>query len=153
MLVQQYLPLLPELSRAAARRLATPLRVWLRSNWLYRRTLRGPLADHIVFHPWDAAPRRLEDADSFLRGRFRFYGVQVDVPDGVSCPGGGTAQSTETYAFDNETLAGTHTTLHGAVCGLQSDMKKQPFSLTLTGPPPSPIERYPLRCNDLAMSF
>jgi uncharacterized heparinase superfamily protein len=83
-LVQQYLPLLPELSRAAARRLATPLRVWWRSNWLYRRTLRGPLADHIVFHPWDAAPRRLEEADLLLRGRFRFHGVQLDVPDGVS---------------------------------------------------------------------
>jgi uncharacterized heparinase superfamily protein len=83
-LVQQYLPLLPELSRAAARHLATPLRVWWRSNWLYRRTLRGPLADHIVFHPWDAAPRRLEEADLLLRGRFRFHGVQLDVPDGVS---------------------------------------------------------------------
>ena len=84
MLVQQYLPLLPELFRAAARRLATPLRIWWRSNWLYRRTLRGPLADHIVFHPWDAAPRRLEEADLLLRGRFRFHGVQLDVPDGVS---------------------------------------------------------------------
>lgn len=84
MQAQQYLPLLPELSRAAARRLAKPLRVWWRSNWLYRRTLLGPLADHIAFHPWDAAPRRLEDADALLRGRFRFYGVQLDVPDGVS---------------------------------------------------------------------
>ena len=37
-----------------------------------------------MFHPWDAAPRRLEEADSLLRGRFRFYGVHVDVPDGVS---------------------------------------------------------------------
>ena len=84
MQAQQFLPLLPEMSRAAARRLTGPLRVWWRSNWLYRRTLRGPLADHIVFHPWDAAPRRLEDADMLLRGRFRFHGVQLDVPDGVS---------------------------------------------------------------------
>ena len=84
MQAEQFLPLLPEMSRAAARRLAAPLREWLRSNWFYRRTLRGPLADHIVFHPWDAAPRRLEDADMLLRGRFRFYGVQLDVPDGVS---------------------------------------------------------------------
>ena len=82
--MEQFLPLLPEMSRVVARRLATPARVWWRSNWLYRRTLRGPLADHIVFHPWDAAPRRLEDADALLRGRFRFHGVQVDVPDGVS---------------------------------------------------------------------
>ena len=84
MQAQQYLPLLPEMSRAAARRLARPLRVWWRGNWLYRRTLLGPLADHIAFHPWDAAPRRLEDADALLRGRFRFYGTHLDVPDGVS---------------------------------------------------------------------
>ncbi|MCV7379798.1 hypothetical protein BST11_09995 [Mycobacterium alsense] len=78
---------------------------------------------------------------------------QIDKPDGVSCPGGGTAASTETYAFDNETLAGTHTTLHGAECGLEPSMSKQPFSLALAGPPPSPAERYPLRCNDIAMCF
>jgi uncharacterized heparinase superfamily protein len=84
MRAQQLLPLLPELFRAGLRRVATPLRVWWRCNWIYRRFLRGPLADHIVFHPWDAAPRRLEDADALLRGRFRFHGVHVDVPDGVS---------------------------------------------------------------------
>ena len=78
---------------------------------------------------------------------------KVDVADGVACPGGGTAASTETYAFDDETLTGTHTTLHGAVCGLQSDMSKQPFSLALVGPPPSPINRYPLQCNDIGMCF
>ncbi len=78
------LPLLSELLRAALRRAAAPLRVWWRGNWLYRRMLRGPLADHIVFHPWDGAPRQLEEADSLLRGRFRFCGVQLDVPDGVS---------------------------------------------------------------------
>ena len=84
MRAQQLLPLLPELAKAAAFRAAAPLRVWGRRNWLYRRLLGGPLADHIVFHPWDAQPRRLEDADSLLRGRFRFHGVTVDVPDGVS---------------------------------------------------------------------
>jgi uncharacterized heparinase superfamily protein len=78
------LPLLPELLRAGARRAATPLRVGWRRGWIYRRLLAGPLADHIVFHPWDAAPRRLEDADSLLRGRFRFHGTLVDVPEGIS---------------------------------------------------------------------
>jgi uncharacterized heparinase superfamily protein len=78
------LALLPDLSRAAARRLARPFRVWWRGNWFYRRLLQGQLADHIVFHPWDAAPRRLEEADSLLRGRFRFHGAQLDVPEGVS---------------------------------------------------------------------
>jgi uncharacterized heparinase superfamily protein len=81
---QQLLPLLPELIPAGVRRLATPLRVWWRGSWLYHRFLKGQLADHIVFHPWDALPRRLEEADSLLRGRFRFYGQTVDVPDGVS---------------------------------------------------------------------
>jgi hypothetical protein len=78
---------------------------------------------------------------------------QVNVADGVSCPGGGTGASTETYAFDNDTLTGTHTSLHGAVCGLQPAMSKQPFSLALNGPPPSPIQRYPLQCNDIAICY
>ena len=78
---------------------------------------------------------------------------KVDKADGVSCPDGGTGASTETFAFDNETMAGTHTSLHGAVCGLQPAMSKQPFSLQLQGPPPSPIQRYPLRCNDIAICY
>ncbi len=72
---------------------------------------------------------------------------------GVACPGGGTAPSTETFAFSDETMSGTHTTMHGAVCGMQPEMKKQPFSLALIGPPPSPIERYPLYCNGIAMCY
>jgi hypothetical protein len=78
---------------------------------------------------------------------------QVGVPDGVSCPGGGTAASTETYAFDDGTLTGTHTSLHGAECGLEPAMSKQPFSLQLAGPPPTPIQRYPLQCNDVAICY
>lgn len=81
---REMLPLLPDLCRAALRRGTTPLRVWWRRNPFYRHLLKGQLADHIVFHPWDATPRRLEEADSLLRGRFRFYGASLDVPDGVS---------------------------------------------------------------------
>ena len=84
MQAQQLLPLLPELIRAGIRRVLTPFNVWWRRGWIYRRFLKGPLADHIVFHPWDALPRRLEEADSLLRGRFRFHGQTVEVPDGVS---------------------------------------------------------------------
>ncbi|QLL06974.1 hypothetical protein [Mycobacterium vicinigordonae] len=79
--------------------------------------------------------------------------MQVSKPEGVVCPDGSFAPSSETYAFSDETLTGTHTTLHGAVCGLQPDMKKEPFSLSLVGPPPSPIERYPMECNDIAICF
>src|SRR6185312_13696066 len=76
------LSLLPDLSRAALRRAALPLGTAWRRSWLYRRKLRGQLADHIVFHPHDAMPGRLEDADALLRGRFRFYGQSVEIRQG-----------------------------------------------------------------------
>lgn len=78
------LPLLPDLIRAAAFRAMTPLRVGLRANWFYRRLLQGQLADHFTVQPYDALPRRLEDADALLRGRFRFHGETVDVKEGQS---------------------------------------------------------------------
>jgi hypothetical protein len=77
----------------------------------------------------------------------------VDQSDGVLCADGSTAPSTETYAFDDGTLTGTHTSLHGFVCGLPSAMSKAPFTLKLTGPAPSPVERYPLYCNNIAMCY
>jgi hypothetical protein len=90
-------------------------------------------------------------------GRARLSSVlwtfKVDKADGLLCPDGSTAPTSETYAFDDATLAGTHTTLHGAVCGREPEMTKQPFTLALTGPPPSPIQRYPLYCNQIAMCY
>ena len=76
------LSLLPELLRAMLRRAMRGPRVWWRRNWFYRRLLKGPLPDRIVFHPYDALPRRLEDADALLHGRFRFDGETVEVKDG-----------------------------------------------------------------------
>jgi uncharacterized heparinase superfamily protein len=78
------LPLLPDLARAGAARILTPLRIAWRRNWFYRRLLRGQLTDHFAHHPYDALPRRLEDADGLLRGRFRFHGETVEAKDGVS---------------------------------------------------------------------
>jgi uncharacterized heparinase superfamily protein len=75
-----YLSLLPELLRELLWRLMRPLRVWWRRTWFYRRFLKGPLSDRILFHPYDAMPRRLEDADALLRGRFRFHGEMVEAP-------------------------------------------------------------------------
>ncbi len=70
--------LLPEILRAFFRRALTPLRVMWRRNWFYRRPLKGKLPDRIAFYPYDGLPRRLEDADALLRGRFRFVGETVD---------------------------------------------------------------------------
>ncbi|CAM4189838.1 hypothetical protein MB901379_04371 [Mycobacterium basiliense] len=104
-------------------------------------------------------PEQITRADRLqnFSGRARLSSVlwtfQVNKPEGVLCPDGSTAPSTETYAFSDENLSGTHTTLHGAVCGLAPDMKKESFSLQMVGPPPSPIERYPLYCNGIAMCY
>ena len=73
------LALLPEVVGACCWRAWRRLRRWRRRNWFYRRLLKGPLADRIAFHPYDALPRRLEDADALLRGRFRFDGETVEV--------------------------------------------------------------------------
>jgi uncharacterized heparinase superfamily protein len=76
------LSLLPELLRAMLRRAMRGPRVAWRRSWFYRRLLKGPLTDRIVFHPYDALPRRLEDADALLHGKFRFNGEMVEVKDG-----------------------------------------------------------------------
>ena len=73
---------MPELLRAALWRSLRGFRGWYRRTWVYRRFLTGPLSDRILFHPYDALPRRLEDADALLRGRFRFHGKTVEVKEG-----------------------------------------------------------------------
>jgi uncharacterized heparinase superfamily protein len=40
------------------------------------------MPDRIVFHPFDALPKRLEDADQLLRGRFRLAGDSIEVKEG-----------------------------------------------------------------------
>lgn len=86
-------------------------------------------------------------------GRARLTGdlwtFQVGKANGVPCPDGSTAPSTDTYAFDDVTLTGTHTRIHGPVCGLQPGMTKTPFTLAFQSPLPNPIERYPLDCNEI----
>ena len=52
------LNLLPEMMQALGSQALAPLRVQIRRNWFYRRLLRGPLADRILFNPHDARPRR-----------------------------------------------------------------------------------------------
>jgi uncharacterized heparinase superfamily protein len=76
------LNLIPEILRVWFGRMLVPLRVLLRRNWFYRRLLKGKMPDRILFHPYDALPRMLEDADALLRGRFRFAGETVEAGEG-----------------------------------------------------------------------
>ena len=116
-------------------------------------------AFHCFLNIVSSTPEQIRHADKLqnFNGRARLSSVRwnfsLDVADGVTCPGGGTAASTERYDFDDATMTGTHTSLHDEECGLESAMTKQPFSLQLTGPPPSPVQRYPLYCNGIAMCY
>lgn len=99
----------------------------------------------------------LKDQQQNFSGRARMTSMlwtfTVNKSNGVVCPDGTVAPSSDTYAFSDETMTGTHTTVHGAVCGMQPSMSKQPFSLQLAGPPPSPVQRYPLQCNNIAICY
>ncbi|BAX94592.1 hypothetical protein [Mycobacterium shigaense] len=100
-----------------------------------------------------SAADKLQNFSGRARMSSMLWSFKIDKPDGVSCPGGGTAPTTESWAFSDETMSGTHTVMHGAVCGLEPAMKKQPFSLAMIGPPPSPIQRYPMQCNNIAICY
>lgn len=81
---------------------------------------------------------------------------QVQQLEGVACPDGSFAPSTDTFAFTAPdpngppNLTGTQTSIHGAVCGLQPAMTKAPFTLTFTDVlDPSVVARFPALCDYL----
>jgi uncharacterized heparinase superfamily protein len=78
---QSTLSLLGDIAAALWRSAIRPLRIVWRRSEFYRLQLKDRLPDRIVVHPEDAAPRRLDQADSLLRGRFRFAGETVEVKD------------------------------------------------------------------------
>jgi hypothetical protein len=66
--------------------------------------------------------------------------------DGMTCADGTTAPIQETYEFDGNTLSGTRSVIHNAVCGLQPAITTIPFTLAFNAPLPIPVDRYPLYC-------
>lgn len=66
--------------------------------------------------------------------------------EGLQCPDGSTAPTTDTYKFDDVTMTGTHTSLNIAECGVPAGMKKTPFTLAFARPLPLPVNKYPLVC-------
>src|SRR5258706_8884486 len=73
---------LPEASHAALSRAFQTLAVRLRQGSLYRMTLRGRIPDRVCVQPFDSRPARLEEADGYFRGRFRFAGELVEIRQG-----------------------------------------------------------------------
>ncbi len=92
----------PDATHMGLRRAIRPLAIWLRGGWLYRQTLSGPVADHIHFYPDDPRTRRLDEADAFMRGRFRFAGQTLEVREGsvFDQPAPSKAFSAALHGFD-----------------------------------------------------
>jgi hypothetical protein len=66
--------------------------------------------------------------------------------DGMECADGTMAPIQETYEFDANTLSGTRSVIHNAVCGLQPAITNIPFTLAFKAPLPIPVDQYPLYC-------
>ena len=79
-----------------------PLLIKLREGWLYRHSFRGPVPNRILFYPSDTRVRRLEDADGFIRGRFRLGGKKLDVRQGsiFDAPLPGDSFAAALHGFD-----------------------------------------------------
>ncbi len=88
------------------------------------------------------------DGRALLTGGLWTVSVQKD--DGFLCPDGSTGPSTETYAFSEATLTGTHKTVHPEQCGVPAGVSSKPFTLAFVGPLDPPVQnRFPDNCNYL----
>jgi hypothetical protein len=81
---------------------------------------------------------------------------QTVMPQGLACPDGSTAPTTDTFAFappdpnaPNPSVTGLHTRIQGAECGLEPAMAKTPFTLNFSAPLDPPVGRYPAMCDYL----
>src|SRR5437870_2909646 len=96
------LAMLPEILLALLWKAFAPVRIAWRRNWLYRQFLDGRLADRIRYQPLDTLPRRLEDADALLKGRFRFSGQAVEAEQNsiFDCAAPGRAWAYALHGFE-----------------------------------------------------
>lgn len=92
----------PEAAGVALGRAAEAALSSLRRGWVYRLTLQGPVPDRIVFQPPDPRPKQLDDADGFLRNRFRFAGQTLDAQHSsvFDCPPPSAAFAGALHGFE-----------------------------------------------------
>jgi hypothetical protein len=109
-----------------------------------RDNLELPVACRLHISPTPSTEVRGGDARQ-VGGLWSFT---TNVPDGLSCPGGGTAPIIETYQFDDVTMTGTRKVSNGDECGHQVAPKlvSYPFTLSYDSPLPIPVQQYPLYC-------
>lgn len=71
----------PQALRVLFRALLEAFYTAFRPGFFYRLFLRGPITDRIASHPVDPRTRKLDEADGYFRGRFRFAGQTVEATD------------------------------------------------------------------------
>lgn len=77
----------------------------------------------------------------------RVWTYTTSIREGIVCPDGGWAPTTETYRFDDAAMSGTRTVFNTDVCGLRAGKTDVPFTLAFKEPLPFPVEHYPLGCD------
>jgi hypothetical protein len=106
--------------------------------------LRVPLELPVACRLHVVASKGTPGGDAYLTNGV--WTIQTNDPQGMRCPDGTWAPTTGTVTFDDATLTGTRTVFHNDDCGLQPGKIDQSFTLSLRGPLPMPVERYPLDC-------
>jgi uncharacterized heparinase superfamily protein len=78
----------PQAIKTLLRNSQERFRTGFRRAFLYRLSLRGPITDRIAFQPLDLRARKLDEADGYFRGRFRFAGHMVEAKNKLifDCP-------------------------------------------------------------------
>jgi hypothetical protein len=106
--------------------------------------LREPLNLPVACRLHMIGSRGLTGGDARLTGGvWQWTTVQ---PQGMQCPDGSWALTTETMKFDDLTMTGTRNIAHTGVCGLQPGIITTRFTMSYKGPLPIPVEQYPLYC-------
>jgi hypothetical protein len=72
--------------------------------------------------------------------------INTNKREGMQCPDGSWAPTTDRVRIDDLTMTGTLTVFHNDVCGLPPGMTETPFTLSFKEPLPIPVEQYPLYC-------
>jgi hypothetical protein len=105
-----------------------------------RVNLELPVACRLHISPSEG----LTGGDAILTGGV--WQFSTAKKDGMQCPDGSYAPTTETVKFDDLTMTGTRNIRHNDVCGLPPGIITTPFTLAFKEPLPIPVEQYPLYC-------
>ncbi|WKG01446.1 hypothetical protein [Mycolicibacterium sp. HK-90] len=106
--------------------------------------LREPLELAVACRLHVATSREIKGGDARLTGGLWTYSTSS--LEGMRCPDGSWAPTTETYKFDDIAMTGTRSVAHNAVCGLEPAILHFPFKLAYKEPLSLPVDVYPLDC-------